>query len=403
MIYFLTIIKSAIDDFSRNKTRTFLTSLGILIGVASVVLLVAFGLGLKVYIQNQFESLGTNLIIVFPGQVFQNGQFRNGSGTSIGATDFDERDVVSLQRIEGLEFVVPTFTQPATLEAGDLSELGELFATTEDIFPTRNLNPQFGAIFTKTDVDKRAKVGVIGPKIAEKLFGSAEDAVGRVVTVNKQRFRIIGVLESKGGGGFGGPDFDSVLYVPFKAALSFNPDKTFESLIIKVESEESLPSLKAEIQTVLERRYDPDDFSLVEQTEILNAVASIFSVLNVILIAIAAISLIVGGIGIMNIMYVSVVERIREIGIRRALGARKKDILFQFLTESVILSLFGGTLGIVVSFLLVLLVQQFFPAYINGESVLLALGVSSGIGIIFGVFPAKKAADLSPMEAIRYE
>ncbi|MCX8009362.1 MAG: ABC transporter permease, partial [Patescibacteria group bacterium] len=349
MIYLVTIIKSALEDFARNKTRTFLTSLGILIGVASVVLLTAFGLGLKKFIQQQFENLGTNLVYVFPGQLFQNGRFRS-SGGRIEGVRFSERDILALKRIREIEFAIPVFNRSVTAKAGATSELGDLQATTHDIFPARNLKTIHGETFTAIDVEKRTKVAVIGPDIAKKLFEKEDNAVGRTITIDTQRFKVIGVLESKGGGGFGGPNLDGYIYVPYTAATSFNPDKTFGSIILKARSEGDIPALKQKAQETLEKRYDADAFSLAEQTEILNAISSIFSVLNVVLIAIAAISLIVGGIGIMNIMYVSVAERIREIGIRRALGARKSDILTQFLTESVLLSLFGGTLGLGVSF-----------------------------------------------------
>ncbi len=171
----------------------------------------------------------------------------------------------------------------------------------------------------------------------------------------------------------------------------------------KAEAVEFLANLKDEIKKTLLKRYNVDDFTVSEASDLLNTVSSIFSVLNLVLVAIAAISLVVGGIGIMNIMYVSVTERIKEIGIRRAIGARKSDILSQFLSESVILSLFGGFLGLVLAWLIVLAVQGLFPAYIDSTSVILALGVSSAIGVVFGVFPAKKAADLSPIDAIRYE
>lgn len=402
MTYFWFIVKSALDDFARNKVRTFLTSLGILIGVASVVLLIAFGLGLKKFISDQFESLGTNLIIVLPGKIFNNGRFRQG-GSAVTAARFEERDLLLLKKIKSALYIVPVITKTITAKSSGASELTDMFASTADIFPTRNFTTSHGQLFTKSDVDKRSKVAVLGPKIAEKLFGSSEIAIGRNVKIETLNFKVIGVLQSKGGGGFGGPDFDSFIYVPYKSAYSLNPDKKFAALYIKASDSSQIEEIKKEATTLLLRRLKEDDFSIAESTEILAAISSIFGVLNSVLVAIAAISLVVGGIGIMNIMYVSVVERTREIGIRRALGATQRDILLQFLAESVLLSLFGGLLGLGLSFVVVLIIQRFFPAYIDLLSVTIALGVSSGIGIIFGVFPARKAAKLSPIEAIRYE
>jgi putative ABC transport system permease protein len=395
-------MKAILDDFSRNKVRTFLTSLGILIGVSSVVLLMAFGLGLKKYIADQFESLGTNLIIVLPGKIFSNGRFRQGGSPAV-SIQFDEKDINLLKKIRKADYVVPVFTKATTLTAGTKSELSDIFITSADIFPVRNFTAELGRLFDKSDLDKRSKIVVMGPKIAEKLYGSSQNAVGQLVKINKQGFRIVGVLKSKGGGGMGGPDFDSFTYIPYTSAVSLNPGKKFVTFYIKAPNAEIIPEIKAEIKTTMLKRYKDDDFSIAEQTEILSAISSIFSILNLVLVAIAAISLIVGGIGIMNIMYVTVIERIREIGIRRALGATQKDILWQFLSESVILSLFGGVLGLSLSYIVVLIVQKWFPAYIDSYSVLISLGVSSAIGIIFGVFPARKAAMLSPIEAIRYE
>lgn len=403
MSYFLFIIKFALEDFKRNKVRTFLTSLGILIGVSSVVLLISFGLGLKVYIKNQFESLGTNLIIVMPGKVLQNGSFRGSGSSMLGGIKFDEKDINDLRRVKYASLIVPVYTRSVTIQGNGISETGDLYATTADVFLIRNLEPEAGILWDKTDLEKRSKKAVMGPKIAEKLFGTIENAVGKIIKIDTQSYHVAGVLKSKGGGGFGGPDFDSFIYVPYKSALAFNPNKNFYAINIKADSEENIPILKEDIKSILLKTYKEDDFSVVEQTEILNAVSSIFAILNTVLIAIAAISLVVGGIGIMNIMYVSVIERIREIGIRRAIGATGKDILFQFISEAVILSLIGGLLGLTLSFLIVFIIQRFFPAYIDVSSVLLALGVSSAIGIIFGVFPAKRASDLSPIEAIRYE
>ncbi len=400
--YFWFIIKSAGEDFRRNKVRTFLTSLGILIGVSSVVLLTAFGLGLKAFIEGQFESLGTNLIIVFPGKIFENGQFRQG-GAAVAVASFDERDLTTLKRIRSAQYVIPVFTKTLKIDGPEDSRFADVFISSADIFPARNLTASLGRVFERSDVEKRSKVVVMGPKIADKLFGDKSQAVGRTITIDSQGFRVVGVLDEKGGGGFGGPDFDSFVYMPYKSAASFNPDKKFIALYVKAKSKDLVETAKTETETLMLKRYNEDDFSLAEQTEILNAINSIFGVINIVLVGVAAISLVVGGIGIMNIMYVSVVERIREIGIRRAIGARKADILWQFLAEAVLLSLLGGILGLGFSYLIVLIVQRFFPAYINFESVALALGVSSGIGIIFGVFPAKKAADLSPIDAIRYE
>jgi putative ABC transport system permease protein len=244
---------------------------------------------------------------------------------------------------------------------------------------------------------------VIGPKVAEKIFGSAAGAVGKTVKMKELVFKVVGVAKAKGGGGLGAPSVDEHIYIPHTAAYSFNPTKSFMMLYIKAANETVIAGVKQDATKALLKRYKKDEVSVVEQTEILNTINSIFSILNSVLVAIAAISLIVGGVGIMNIMYVSVVERIREIGIRRAIGALKTDILYQFLAESILLSALGGALGLLIAFAVVLILRNFFPVYIDLATVCIALGVSSGVGIIFGVFPAKKAADLSPIDAIRYE
>lgn len=396
MSYFVFIIKTALEDFRRNKVRTMLTSLGILIGVASVVLLLAFGLGLRKYISDQFESFGTNLIYVLPGGVFQNGGF---SADATFEPSFDEKDVRNLQRLPLAQMVAPIYQKNTSVSFGAKSKFVPVILGTGNVFKSLNLKPAEGKLWAEIDVPKRSKIAAIGPKLADEL----KINVGNKIQIGGQNFKVNAILEPKGGGGFGGPNFDTYVYIPYKSAPSLNPSKKFLSIYVQAKDSSSIAPLKEEIKQSLLKRYDEDDFSIVESTEFLNAINSIFGVLNLILVAIAAISLIVGGIGIMNIMYVSVVERIREIGIRRAIGATQKDILLQFLAESIILSLIGGLLGLVLSFAVVLIVQQFFPAYIDGLSVAIALGVSSAIGIVFGVFPARKAAKLSPIEAIRYE
>lgn len=399
MKYISFVLKSALSDFSRNKGRTFLTSLGILIGVLSVILLMALGLGLKKYISDQLNSLGANLIYVMPGNKKAIVQ-----GGGMGGIRFDDKDVTKLKRIPGILVAVPVFAKSGTnIEARGNSEMIEMIASSEEIAQVMNLQLEMGRLLEKRDIEKKAKVALIGPSIATKIFGSSEEALGKNFSIEGQEYKVIGIYKSKGGGGIAGADMDAHVFVPRTAVIAFNPDKKYYAIYIKATDKDVIPMVKEEATKVLAKRYEEDQFSVLEQGEIMETVNSIFAVINTVLVAIAAISLVVGGIGIMNIMYVTVSERIREIGIRRALGAHKKDILYQFLLMSVFLSIFGGALGVILAFVIVFFLQGLFPAYIDLFSVLIALGVSSLIGIVFGVFPAKNAADLSPIDAIRYE
>lgn len=402
MKYILFVLKTSFDNLKRNRVKTFLTSCGILIGIASVILLAGIGLGFKEYIGRQFQNLGTNLVIVFPGKVIGQGGIRPGGG-ALGGTKFDEQDVLNLKKIKEQELVVPVVVKTVTIEGNKKSQTSDLFASSQEIFSMRNLKAQTGSLFTNSDVEKKSKKIVLGAKVAEDIFGNSKAAVGKTVRIANQGFEVWGVLEKKGGGGFGGPDFDSFTYAPYKSIVSLNPDKKFVAIYVKAKNEQSIPVLKKNIEKLLLRRYKVDDFTVAEQTEILGIVTSIFTTLNSVLVAIGSISLLVGGIGIMNIMYASVTERIKEIGIKRAIGATKKDILVQFLSEAILLALIGGLLGLMISSLIVLVIRSFFPAAINILSVFLAFSLSSFIGIFFGVFPAVKAANLSPVEAIRYE
>ena len=401
MEYFRLILLSSLDDFRRNKLRTFLTSLGIMIGVSSVILLIALGLGLKKYIKLQFEGLGVNIAIVMPGNIFNNGNIQ--PGRNVGGIKFDQKDVQSIKTVAGIKNLAPTYIKTVAVKTGGNSQIGDLYATNEEIFPMRNLELAKGSYYSKSDVAKSSKKVVLGPKIAEKLLTDIDNAEGKSIKIENLNFKVVGVLKEKGGGGFGGPDFDSFIYVPYKAVLSLNPDKKFSVINFQVTEESEMDKIKKAVEEKLLRRYEKDDFSIVEQEEIQNTVTMIFSVLNSVLIAIGGISLIVGGIGIMNIMYVSIIERYQEIGIRRALGATKNNILLLFLSEAVLLSLTGGVLGLLLSYLTVLIIRIYFPAYLDVIAVLVALTTSSLIGIIFGVLPAKNAASLSPVEAIRYE
>jgi len=394
------LLRAAIVDFKRNKARTILTALGIMIGVLSVVLLIALGLGLKNYLKEQFENLGANMIVIMPGGGFggEEGGFSGMSGI-FGGIEFDEKDYVNLQRISEAKYVVPMYFASANIENANNEHTGYIMGVNEDAFPLMNLNPIAGEIFTKSDVSTRAKKAFLGYTMAEELFEDPEDAVGTTIRMKNLRFKVIGVCEKKGD-----PDMDNSVTIPYKTTFgSINPDKTFFSIYLGVENEDDVEEVKKEAENILLKRYDEEDFSVVEQAEMLSTFNQIFAVVNGILLAIGSISLLVGGIGIMNIMYATVTERTKEVGIRRAVGATEKDILLQFLTESVVLSVLGGALGLLLASLLVLIIRIFFPAAINLLAVVITFAISSGIGIFFGVFPARRAAKLPPIEAIRYE
>jgi len=326
---------------------------------------------------------------------------RGGPGNS--EIRLDDKDVNTLKKVRNVTAVVPFFSKVAKIQGTIDTKTFEFAASTAEVFDVMSLEIEYGTAFTKADVEKGSKKIVMGPTAAEKIFGSAQNAVGKTAKIEGQAYKVIGVVKAKGGGGLGAPSVDEHVYMPHTAAWAFNPSKKFMMIYIKAANETVIPTIKEEALKALLKRYKKDEVSIIEQTEILNTINSIFNILNSVLIGIAAISLVVGGVGIMNIMYVSVVERIREIGIRRAIGAQKTDILWQFISEAVLLSGIGGMLGLLIAFIGVLGLQSFFPAYIDAPTVLIAIGVSSGVGIIFGVLPAKKAADLSPIEAIRSE
>lgn len=400
MDYIFFVVKSALEDFKRSRMQTFLTSLGIMIGVFAVIMLTALGLGLKKYISDQFDALGKNTLFIIPGQVLQGGSF---NAASVLGTSFDIKDLNNLKRIRDVIAITPMSTKSGQAKGTVKTKYASIFFSSEDFFNISGFEIDKGRFFESTDVNKRAKVLVAGPKIAQDLFGSVSLALDRKVAIDNVNFTIIGILKSKGGGGFGGPDYDSYFFGPYTTGYIYNPQKQFIRFALKTNPNVSLNIVKDEINAEMLKHYKKDDFSIVEPTEILSVVDSIFGILNAVLVAIASISLLVGGIGIMNIMYVTVSDKTREVGIRRAIGARKTDILYQFLVESIFLSIIGGGLGLGLAFVCVLLVDNFFPAYIDVPTVVLALGVSSMIGIIFGVLPARKAANLEPVDAIRYE
>jgi putative ABC transport system permease protein len=397
---FQLLLSAAFTSFGRNKIRTALTSLGIMIGVMSVVLLIALGLGLKNYISDQFESLGTNLVMVMPGNAFSGeGGMQNLGAGMMGGTEFTEDDVVALSRLAELQYVVPVFYKYYGVGYKNHSYLGYIMGTSEQYFDLMNLKTLAGETFTKGDVRRRSHNVILGYSLANNLFDDPSRAVGKTITISDDHYDVIGIAEKKGD-----PDQDSAIIIPYTTTFQgLNSKKSFFAIFLGVQNKSDIPAAKHAVETALLKSYEKDDFSVTESSEILGTINQIFNIINGVLVAIGSISLLVGGIGIMNIMYSSVTERTKEVGIRRAIGATKSDILWQFLTESVILSLFGGLLGLLLSALIVVLVHPMFPLALNALAVGIAFGVSTFIGIFFGVSPARRAANLPPIEAIRYE
>lgn len=388
-----------------NKLRSGLTVLGIIIGVWAVILLVAIGNGLKFYISQQFEELGSNLIFIMPGNVFnQQGGYRPSAEMSmLSGAKFDERDVNKLKRLFAVKSVIPAVFKTVSISSGRKRTAGEILGTTSEIESARNLTPIKGRFFTEAEESRGKKVAVLGYQIADDLFEN-EDPIGKKIKIEDRRFTVIGVTPKKGGGAGGmGQSLDQRVYLPYRAAWSFTDEEKFTFIFLEAKSEKEVDLAKEEAKEVLLERYDEEDFSIADQTEMLGVVNDILGVLTAALAGIAAISLIVGGIGIMNTMYATVAERTREVGLRKAIGATNKAIRNQFLLESVILSLAGGTIGLLSSIITTILINRFFPAKITLWSVFLSLGVSSLVGIIFGLAPARRASRLSPVEALRYE
>jgi len=333
------LLTSAFADFRRDKIRTALTSLGIMVGVLSVVMLIALGLGLKNYIEGQFESLGANLIMIMPGSGF-GGEGSFGPGV-MGGVKFDEKDVRDLERVSGVKYLTPVTFKSSTVEADGEEKNGYIMGVNEDFFSLMNLETITGELWGKTEVGKRSKVVVLGSSIADSLFDKPTDALGKTLRISGIRLKVVAVAKKSGDN-----EQDNAVIIPYTTTFgSINPEKTFSFIYLGVESKDAVEKTKSNAENVLLKRYEEDDFSVTEMSEILSTVNQIFGIINAFLLAIGSISLFVGGIGIMNIMYATVTERTREVGIRRAIGATRRDILLQFLTESVLLSFIGGAVG----------------------------------------------------------
>jgi putative ABC transport system permease protein len=410
------LIVSARSTLKHGKTRSLLTMLGIVIGIASVIVLMSIGQSAQDYILSQVQGLGSNLIIVIPGGS-GNGKFQSpAQAQGIIVTSLTQQDVDALSRDPSISAVTEEVRGQGNAIYEDNTETVTYDGIPANFFPIRNFGVAEGYPFTDADVQSFNHVAVIGSELASTLFGPNSDPVGQNILLQNINFRIIGVLEKKGTGAFG-VDQDNLALIPISVAqkqmLGIN---YFNDITIEANPNYTIAFTQSRVQNILEQDHnitDPnkDDFTIQTQADLLSIISSITSVLTLFLTAIASISLIVGGIGIMNIMLVSVIERTREIGLRKAVGATDRDILQQFLVEAIALTFIGGVIGIALGALVTGLAYFAITSFSTISwtfefplsAVIIAVAVSSITGIAFGIYPARQAARKSPIDALRYE
>jgi len=406
-------MKLALRELSRNKMRTGLTMLGVIIGVSAVITMVALGTGASARVTESISSLGTNLLTVIPGnpKVRFGGPFAGGQPVTT-LTDDDAKAIVR-RFPQTVAAVAPVARGSVTVKLGDKSWQTSLTGTTPDYRTVSNQPVSAGRFITQADVDGRIKVAVLGPTVVSQLMGSDQaNPVGLDVQVNRIGFRVVGVLKTKGAGAFG-QDQDDMVLVPVSTALRRVFNRTNVSTInVQTVSQDTMDLATEQVSRLLRERHhilppyeDNDDFSVRSQTGLLEAFQTATGTMTRLLAGIAVVSLIVGGIGIMNIMLVSVSERTREIGLRKAMGATNRDIRLQFLIESCVIAGLGGLIGVGLGGLASMLMGKVLEttAIVTLQSVIASVAVAAATGLFFGIYPAQKASQLSPIEALRYE
>lgn len=402
-------IKIAFQSLFLNKLRSALTMLGIIIGVGAVVAIMSIGTGTQASVVKSIQGIGSNLVIVMPGNR-QNDMGPLNQFSSSGKEALKLQDIDAIQKYaKHIEGVIPVILSAAPVVYMNKGLNVSIYASSEDAVRIYNFEIDTGKFFSKSDVANSANVAVLGKTVKEKLFGDS-DPLGKSIKIMGKNFKIIGTVKSKGTNTFG-QDQDNTIAIPITTAMNKLYGQNYLSLIMaKTANEKDMDLASEEITRILKKQHgiksgEKNDFNIQSQTEILNILSAVTNIFTIAISSIAAISLLVGGIGIMNIMLVSVTERTREIGIRKAIGAKNKDILTQFLTESVVLSLTGGLMGIIFAFIISILLNKYSPisTSISGSSIILAISFSTFVGLFFGIYPAMRAARLNPIEALRYE
>ena len=403
----LNLIKIAIKALLRNKSRAILTMLGIVIGIASVIAMVSLGQSSTLSVKNQLSSMGSNMIMIMPSN-----QMRGGVNLGFAsAKSLNERDLKSIRaNARYVAAITPMVNSSAQLVFGSNNHPGSIQGVDACYLDIRKYELESGIMFDENDVKKFAKVCVIGKTVAKELFTNGENPIGQTVRFGTIPMKVIGILKSKGQNQMG-QDQDDVVLAPYTTIQKrFMAITHYNMLFASALSEEQSEMAATEITYILRNTHGiangaEDDFEIRTQEELLTTMSSITGMLTILLAAIAAISLVVGGIGIMNIMYVTVTERTKEIGLRMSIGAQNRDIMMQFLAESVILSLIGGVIGIIFGLLLSYLgcMALRWPYVVSQTAIALSFLVCAATGIFFGWYPAKKAANLDPINALRYE
>ncbi|MFN9031813.1 MAG: ABC transporter permease [Betaproteobacteria bacterium] len=408
----LAVLRIALKALRVNKLRSALTMLGMIIGVAAVIAMIAIGSGAQERVRQQIKNLGSNLILIFPGSTTASG-VRLGTGA---AQTLTEDDAMAIAReVEGVIVAAPAVRGAGQVVAGNANWSTQYFGTTNDYFIARDWPLAAGRLFEEAEINGAGKVAIIGQTTAEKLFGEGVDPIDQVIRVRKVPLTIIGVLERKGQNALG-QDQDDILLLPISTARNRvlgqaqGRQKRIGSISVKTADGVDMKGVEERMRELLRQRLrvqpgGEEPFTIRNLTEILQAQETASRVLTMLLGAVASVSLLVGGIGIMNIMLVSVTERTREIGLRMAVGARGRDILKQFLVEALVLSMIGGAIGILLGVGASMLIAQFanWNTDITPQAIALAVGFAAAIGVFFGFYPARKASRLLPIEALRYE